>query len=675
MTEIGATTIWYPRTETVTSTYISYLEYRTSFVQTYIRTTTEIIYLTDSFVNQRVSSLDEIPIEGILPETVAVIIQSALTTTIETSDQSGVATTLTTVMPPVVRTSVIPGATTTMLFITTLDSDISRPSSLILYTMVPGPAVTRVRTPSPFTYTTVVSGVKIAVVSTPSPEIYVTRDGSVVSALVTVVITPGPDLVTEGSSIKTIIESQSPTTYTTNISGLLTTMISTPIPITKLSTIPVVWNPKTVTLNPRPNPEPPSKNETSVIVSGILYNITPGEYFTGAFLPTLIAILLGIPILIIDINAGLMQPFHALNSGGVQAALSLDISFSGPINSFVMPHRLLLQRQPVTYITSLLKWTSWLLMPLASEAVGLQVFGRCSRFSIEGCAVSLGVSSSPKDALVVLLAAMVILLLILLYYSRDWNTGVYCYPWSIAGIATLTADARIRQMIAQRIQDGSEQVTQGFGDTRFRLGVSAQGYYTILTEDHVQEAGPSPPKPKRKTESRSSSRCVCKINQCILKARNGVSNASHSPHTPFICLTYTWRFVFAAFHMGVLALAIYYRVAQNTRTADILGFKTGFGSRFLFSALGKIISLFWSDFLISMATIHLFVLLSPPHPPQQASSSILIPRPTNEFSVIYWTMTQLITTKGNLKANFSLILVSFVAILSKFLPVLMTNIP
>lgn len=83
--------------------------------------------------------------------------------------------------------------------------------------------------------------------------------------------------------------------------------------------------------------------------------------------------------------------------------------------------------------------------------------------------------------------------------------------------------------------------------------------------------------------------------------------------------------------------------------------------------------------------MHPYLLLSAPHRPQPAASSILLPYPTNEFSVLYSTTTRLVSQQrlksrtsspnSNLMASLSLMPISIITILSKFLPVLMTNIP
>lgn len=606
VTLIGETTRFLSTTETVTSSYISFMTYTETWITTAIKTATQTFYDTLA-KSPTVASKPEttiIAIVGVSPETKITVIMSPVSTVFERTDPVGSVTKITTILPPVVSTSIIPSSTTTMLFKTILGSHIGGPSSFVIHTTIPGSFVTRTRSPTPFTYITQVDGAEVTTVSTPPAETYVIREEAIVSALTTVVIIPAPtsDPRMEGSGITTIVEPQAPTSYTTNISGSPTTVLTTPPPRTRLSTIPIGWSPKTITQSIGDSSGPSSRNETTVIVDSALYNLTPTEHFTGAFLPTFITTLVGIPISLIDNDARLMHPFHALTRrGGAIASESLDQTFSGPINSFLRPHRLLLQRQPITYLTPLLTWSSWLLVPLSGEAIGLQVYGR---FSIQGCAVSLGISPSPKNALVALLATMAFLLILLLHYLRDWNTGVFSYPWSIGRIGALTGDARLRQAIADRLNERSRpESADNSGSARFKLGHSDDGHYGIIVvEDEAQEHDESSRESKTKIVNQPASTSPSRVERTHrLALRLGISK--HPARTPFICLTYAWRVVFIAIHMGALALVTYYRIAQNSRTTDILGFKPGFGSRFLFSALGKIISLFWSDFLISKSTL------------------------------------------------------------------------
>ena len=114
------------------------------------------------------------------------------------------------------------------------------------------------------------------------------------------------------------------------------------------------WGPKTITHSAS---QGGFHDRTTVVVDAASYRLTPAEYFVGAFLLTLILTLLSIPLSLIDTNAKMMQPFRALTrEGGAPVAQSLALSFSGIVPSVAVPHTILTQRQPVPYLSSLLKW-------------------------------------------------------------------------------------------------------------------------------------------------------------------------------------------------------------------------------------------------------------------------------------------------------------------------------
>ncbi|KAK3320437.1 hypothetical protein B0T19DRAFT_477706 [Cercophora scortea] len=518
-----------------------------------------------------------------------------------------------------------------------------------------------ISTPPPQTYATVEGGSLVTTTRFPAPETsvdgspaaqvetFVTTEGAETVDLATVVVTPASVAPEEGSSLTALIETPPPSTYVTDISGSPTAIITTPPLITHISTID--WSSRTFTIT-RSAGGGTDDNGTTIIIDTATFGLTPAEYFSGAFLPTIIAMLLGIPLSLININAKILQPFHALTrDGGASAPESLLLTYTGVLNSFVMPHRLLLQRQPVTYITSLLTWCSWLLVPLASEAVGLKVHGHCSRYAIDGCAVALGVSPAPASALIALIAIMAALLVLLLFCLRDWNTGVYANPWSIAGIASLTTDRHIRTVLC-KLQDGEtveKSIVRSLGDKRFKIGESADSYGIILAEEESAEL--------LATESQ--------------RDESSPDDASHGTRSeknkkqrgPFMCLTYAWRIAFVAIHLAIIGLIAFYLWGQPKRETDILDFGFGFGFRFLFAAIGQIISLFWSELFSSVATINPFLLMATKEQP--AVNSILLSRPTSEFDGLYSDAKN----KNPLLAT-----AAALAIVAKFLPILLSNI-
>ncbi len=65
-------------------------------------------------------------------------------------------------------------------------------------------------------------------------------------------------------------------------------------------------------------------------------------------------------------------------------------------------------------------------------------------------------------------------------------------------------------------------------------------------------------------------------------------------HLPFLMLSYTWRILFMLLLCGLLAVILYYNnTGGDTPFEDFMD-RQSFGVRFLFTALGVLISFFWS---------------------------------------------------------------------------------
>ncbi|KAK4220874.1 hypothetical protein QBC38DRAFT_404250 [Podospora fimiseda] len=483
---------------------------------------------------------------------------------------------------------------------------------------------------------------------------------AITSAIATVILAHATDEshetaieshVSSSLSLMTVIETEPPMTYTTtNILGSPQTIITTPPPRTKVSTIGINWGgPKTIILtagggmNPHPD-YPPFHNET-VIIATAAYSLTPFKYFLGSFLPTLLATFLAFPLTLIDIQAKRIQPYHALTrKGDSTVSNSLSLSLDGMINSFIAPHRLLFQGQPLIYLTSLLTWCTWLLVPLAAETIGLRVHGNCSSVEIRGCAVELEISQKPLNALLVLLALMILVLILLLFVLKRWDTGVYSDPWSITGNASLMADVNVKAVVKtigeEKGKKGKSEGYPSLANQRFTLGVSSNGPYGIIPfgeayEQLLPSDHSNPPKPIQPQKT-----------------------------NPFKSLTYAWRITSTFIHLLVLVLIAYYLHYLATHTSGpIPNIWKGFGFRFLLAAVAQIISLFWSDLFTPISTITPFHLMS--QTPQPPPKSILLTPSTNEFVGLYTSLKYRISFLG---------ITATITLLSRFLPMVMTNI-
>jgi len=248
----------------------------------------------------------------------------------------------------------------------------------------------------------------------------------------------------------------------------------------------------------------------------------------------------------------------------------------------VIPHKLLFQGQPVTYLALMLNWGSSLLVALASEAVGLKVHGTCSKYFIQGCAVALGVSPKPMAALVVLLGVLVVLLLLLLWFLKGWETGVYANPWSVTGMASLIADGQMRSLLEGIEENNPGASVKTLKEKRFRLGYTKDGNYGVVLADETCQ---------RLLETDDGD--IPRVN----RNRKATPSPKIKKKAKFSALTYRWRILAIIAHTTILALVAFYHARDAS--LDLVRFGFGFGFRFLFAGIGQLLSLFWSSFFLS----------------------------------------------------------------------------
>ncbi|KAM0431072.1 hypothetical protein ACHAPT_005710 [Fusarium lateritium] len=379
-----------------------------------------------------------------------------------------------------------------------------------------------------------------------------------------------------------------------------------------------------------------------------VYGLDAGKYFVGKFLPAMLAVMLSIPARVIDLNAQQYQPFYALNRpNGALGPQSMNLHFSG-WTGFLQPFNVLAQGHPVPFISMLIVWCSALLAPTAVEAIGFKMHGQCRINAYEGCAPALGVSPQPTHILLALLAFTIVLLCCLLFFLRNWDTGLYANPWSVAGIASLASnrDIRPKQASERKIAKEMAEKRYGFGLFENRMGQTEYGI--VLYDDageHLHDEGAA-------SDSNS------------LDSHTAVG-AKKRRRNPFMVLGLAWRLVFLVFLLGLMTFLLYYHLTLD-RLSSFRAFMNSqtFGVRFLFAAFGVIISFTWTAFFNSIAMIMPYHVMS--RGPQTASDSVLLTRPTNGVSG-FWSATK----HGQLFPA----IVALMNILSEFMPILLSNIP
>ncbi|KAF5505180.1 hypothetical protein CGCS363_v004143 [Colletotrichum siamense] len=393
-------------------------------------------------------------------------------------------------------------------------------------------------------------------------------------------------ITTIGGTLSTIISTPTPTTFTTSISGTLRTITSTPSPTTRLSTIKPSTTLITFTTKPTATDSP-----DRVITDIEKFGFTNGDYFVGKFLPIILAVMIAVPLRIIDLNAKLYQPFHALaREGGSLGKSSMTLQFDG-WKGFLTPFESLLQGHPVPFITTLIILCSSLLAPLATEAIGMKLHGTCKITAIEGCGIQLGVSPVSSYALVALIAFIVFLLLVLLFFLRTWETGLHANPWSIAGISSLARNSDIRSHQIDFKASAKAMTDKRYGFGYFENNLGRDEYGIIYCDDSAQSL-----------QGATASGAIPADDELTGTYQRDIAKKSRKP-VPFIALTWWWRLGFIFFLTALFIIILYYHLTLGVRTSfkDFMDSQT-FGVRFFFAALGVTIIFCWESIFITKCT-------------------------------------------------------------------------
>ncbi|KAK4098615.1 hypothetical protein N658DRAFT_488328 [Parathielavia hyrcaniae] len=569
---------------------------------------------------------------------------------------------------------IVGGTPVTQLVVTTANGVGIQPVSYTVTTNVGGTPTVITVTPGPTTIVETIDGTAVTRVTTPPVTSFTTTVGGTPTTQVFVTTPTGTEPITitfvstSGGTLSTFTSTFAPSTYVTTISGTLRTITSTPSPSTIISTVPLstlTWTSTqsaTNTANTRPT--------ATVIPNTRVYRWTEADIFIGTFLPALLGVALIIPLRIIDLNAKLYQPYQALakqhqqtkhnavgSSSSSTGADTLLLQYTG-LWGFITPVITLLQGHPVPFLTTLMVGCASLVVPLATEAVGLKLHGKCYlNTASAGCGPALGVSVAPARALVALLAVVVVVLVVVMVLVGRWATGLWANPWSLAGIASLARNEQVR--IRREGEGGMRREVAGkvYGLGYFRNEGGREEYGIVL----MDEEGMGLHRGGRDTESE-----LMDDDEPGLMAKWG---GGGSQQLPFMTLRYPWRISFVLLQVGVFIFVVYYHayyrggIRDNGRLWMFLNANT-FGVRFVSAVVGVVIAFCWQAFFLSVSQMTPFYLLSVRTQPPD--SSILYTPCTNPFSGIYSSVRR--------RQPF-LLAVSLAAILSEFLPVILSNVP
>ncbi|KAK7429783.1 hypothetical protein QQZ08_003628 [Neonectria magnoliae] len=501
-------------------------------------------------------------------------------------------------------------------------------------------------------FTTTKTGPPVTYVSTGTTTLYsvytVGSDGKPVQPPITKVKTseiPG--------TVETLVETQAPTTVLSTLAdGQIVTVVSTPSPITRVSTTPPT---RTIITDV----SSPTSGDTRVVYEATTYTLTSAGYFIGKFLPPILAVLLALPIRALDQSAKQYQPFAALSRPrGAKGREALMLNFDG-WKGLYLPFEMLAHGQPVPFLTTLAVWASSVFAPLASEAIGLKIHGRCRKGAIEGCALELGVSESAAYALVGLMGGISIILAVTLtVLGRRWHTGVFANPWCSAAAGAFARNPEVRP----RASSDFRAVKASISEKRFAMGwfynhQGRQEYGVVVCDEGVQGGRPD--------EGSSMLPDPSHAHGMVDGSQKNGTTCRRAPDT-FIALAFWWRLVFLVFVLCILGVVVYYHFFDDTLPDKMqeLFESEQFGVRFVCSALGVVVILCWECLFTSIAVITPFRRMA--SSPQAPTRSVLMTRPTNAISGLY---------VGLRCRDMLLFVTALAAVLAEFLPILLANVP
>ncbi|KAK0106260.1 hypothetical protein ONS96_003901 [Cadophora gregata f. sp. sojae] len=321
---------------------------------------------------------------------------------------------------------------------------------------------------------------------------------------------------------------------------------------------------------------------TDAPVSGntedVVYYFSKRDYILGAFVPTIIAVLFSIPWGIVDTAAKEMEPFVRLASeDGAPARFSLCLDYPGDL-LIVSPFKSLWRRHWIIFLTSMMSLGSLLLAPLASETVFISLQGTCNAETAgELCIPTLSVYPPAARVLQGLLALLAIFLLLVIIFARRRSTGVYANPLSLAAVATIFHHPRlvdVFQNIPSTLQE--KELNMFLNGHSYEMGYYQHNQgtaYGVLVDP--KEEGEPP-------------------GYTYINLNDGMSPRPQSAGNQARKMKRAAQVLFFALALGALAaVVLWYRFAASDNAIFRFMESQSFGVRFLFTAFGVLIRLFW----------------------------------------------------------------------------------
>jgi hypothetical protein len=322
--------------------------------------------------------------------------------------------------------------------------------------------------------------------------------------------------------------------------------------------------------------------------------LSQADFVMASIIPILLTTLLSMLIQLMSSSFTAMLPFRVLGypNGGTSID-SLLISGSGLDGQYYALRFLYQNGDPLPILNTLLAVMSAALVPLSSETIHIEFRPEFCSNRARVCPIGIRKSVAPSRAAEVMLGLMGFITVAMAFLLHRWRSGVPTEPWSIASMAGLLQDEKLRELfrsLPTPTRRGQilhrRQMLDTLGGHRYRLARHQNGEaddYGICIVPQGEDQGSlrsrikSPPKryPKRNPSKDYNSI----LHRLSIRA-NEVSV----------------RLSFLLFLCGVLILILYYENTILDTSFESFMDSERFGVRFLFATLGTLITLFWDSY-------------------------------------------------------------------------------
>ncbi|KAL8851381.1 MAG: hypothetical protein Q9221_003652, partial [Calogaya cf. arnoldii] len=392
-------------------------------------------------------------------------------------------------------------------------------------------------------------------------------------------------------------------------------------------------------------------------------SVTRNEYFIGAFLPTILAVLFTIPWYILFAAVQEMEPFYQLaNPQGALACDSICLDYRASVN-IIATFKAGLRGHLAVLWAGLCSIVVLALAPLASETVfiGFVGQGRCTATSSrDTCNPQLSVYPVAARAVQGILGLVAVFTICLAITTSRRNSGVYANPSRIAGIATLFQNSSLIEDFRQLHPDGFNSGALGaqLRGSRYRLGQfqhrDGSMDYGLMRYPEVSLHSDEPDFNSQYSDvtdsnSHHSHRIVPNKGRKYISVSTTAiefSSTQTRKPKPSYFLHPATIVAFAVFLVGLLTLVVCYNQTGGDTAFERFMDSQTFGVTFMFTAMGVGIKIYWDILDEHLRATHPYLLLiasskkSTASPPSssKAKQSILASPPGNPFTGLVYSL-------------------------------------